>query len=460
MLLALLTLACTSGTTGTGTDSVTPGHDTDTATTTDPAPACDALDTWADGLEPSRELHVATTGSDTAGDGSSGSPFATLVHAVDQATPGTAVRVHAGSFGNAYLEDVYGTADAPIWIGGAPGEEPPVLVGASEGLHLSGGAWLVVHDLVIDSARDNGVNFDDRGDYDDPEALHHVIFQRLEVRDIGGDGNQDCLKLSGLRDFHVLDSSFADCGGGSSGSGVDMVGCHRGVIARNHFTRTSGNAVQAKGGTDDVLLLWNRLVDAGARGFNLGGSTGTEFFRPPLDPEGENFEARDLRAVGNWIEGSEASLAFVGCVDCSATHNTLVDPDKWLFRILQESVTDADYSFLAAGGGAVMNNLVVFARDAVSTDVNIGPDTDPDSFSWSHNLFYASDAPGDSAPELPGTVVGSLIGVDPGLDADGLIGPDSPAVGAGVSGTGVMGDRLGACYEEPPSIGSVEGADR
>jgi hypothetical protein len=453
----LILMACTASTvtlsdTGTVTEPTTTTTTTDTGTGLD----CGTITTWADGLTPSQELHVSPSGSDSAGDGTQSNPFSSLAHAASLATPGTAVRLHPGSYGNAYLHDLYGEQDAPIWIGGLPGKERPVILGASEGLHLSGGAWLVVQDLEIDGADDNGINFDDRGDYADPDALHHVVFRNLWIHDVGGDGNQDCLKLSGLNHFAVLDSSFQDCGSGSSGSGIDMVGCHHGMIASNDFQRTGANAVQAKGGTEDVELRWNHLVDAGDRGFNMGGSTGFVYFRPPLDPDAPNAEARDIRAVANLIEGSEASFAFVGCVDCSATNNTLLGPEKWLFRILQETTSTDAYEFLTAQGGTLTNNLVVFTRAAVTTDVNIGSGTDPDSFVFTNNLFYASDDPGRSAPTLPGTETGTLAGLDPLLDESARIDQDSPAAGAGVLVTDLGGDRAGVCYGEPPSIGAYE----
>ena len=79
---------------------------------------CDWLWTFDRWLEPVRELHVAVAGSDAIGDGSLDSPFDSIERAADEATPGTAIRVHAGSYpGGTYLAGLEGTASAPIWIG-------------------------------------------------------------------------------------------------------------------------------------------------------------------------------------------------------------------------------------------------------------------------------------------------------------------------------------------------------
>ena len=73
------------------------------------------------------------------------------------------------------------------------------------------------------------------------------------------------------------------------------------VIARSSFADLSANAVQAKGGSQDVEVRWNRMTDAGQRAVNMGGSTGAAYFRPPLSRDAPNAEARDIRVVANLI---------------------------------------------------------------------------------------------------------------------------------------------------------------
>jgi hypothetical protein len=438
------------------TRSVTPFPSSPTPTAT--APGCGDVPTFADDLAPRREVHVATTGSDAAGDGSAARPYASVSRATRGAQAGTAIRIHAGTYaGGQWIEDLRGTADAPIWIGGVPGEPTPVIEGGGEGMHLVRPAWVVVHDLAVRSARDNGINADDGGDYGDATAAHHLVFQRIAVSDVGGTGNQDCLKLSGVNDLVVVDAAFARCGGGMSGSGIDMVGVHHAVIARSTFREHSGNAVQVKGGSADIEIRWNRMTDAGERAVNMGGSTGFEYFRPPLSRDAPNAEARDIRVVANLIERGVTPLGFVGCVDCLAAHNTVVDPEKWLLRILQETTSQGGLTFEPSGNGDVVNNLFVFTRARVATEVNIGPNTAPGTFTFAHNLWYARDNPGRSRPTLPAAETGGVSGLDPLLDADAVPGAGSPAIGAGIAVPGVRGDLAGSCYRDPPSIGAREG---
>jgi hypothetical protein len=425
------------------------------------AQPCGTIATFADGLFPTSELHVSTSGSNTTGNGSAASPYATIAFAAARAAPGTAIRVHSGTYaGGEFITALAGTAAAPIWLGGAPGEVRPVIQGGSDGLHLVRPRYVVVQDLEVRSASGNGINCDDGGLTGDPDAARFMIFRGLWIHDIGGTGNQDGLKLSGLNDFVVLDSAFARCGGAMSGSGIDHVGCHRGLIARCLFSDLSANAVQCKGGSDDLEVRWCRMVEAGERAVNMGGSTGFEFFRPPLSETSPNFEARNIRVMSNIIVGSTAPIAYVGCVDCLVSGNTIITPHNWIIRILQETVSTPPYIFEPCRGGRFENNLVYFERADLSTYVNIGSNTAPATFEFASNLWYAFDNPGASAPGLPVPQTGAVIGQDPMMfdpgDSNYAIGPSSPAYRAGSAPSAAAGDIAGVCYAAPPSIGAYE----
>lgn len=164
--------------------------------------ACDSVPTFAEGLVPIRQLHVSTSGSDPTGDGTLAQPFATICAAVREATPGTAIVVHAGTYGGGCaIYDLHGTAAAPIWSGGVDGEPMPVIDGGSQGLQIIRGRYLILHDLEVRNSIDSGINCDDGGDVADPDAARYLIFDNLNIHDIGGSSNQDGLKLSGVDDF-------------------------------------------------------------------------------------------------------------------------------------------------------------------------------------------------------------------------------------------------------------------
>jgi hypothetical protein len=425
-------------------------------------PAAPIAPTFEAGKQPAFEIHVATGGRDDTGDGSPANPYASIERAAQDAVPGAAIRLHAGVYaGGTYLQDLTGTEAAPIWIGGAPGEAQPVVEGGGEGIHLVRVRYVIVHDLEVRNAAYNGINTDDGGDYANANATRHVIFRDLNIHHIGGAGNQDCLKLSGVNDYFVLNSEFAFCGGGGSGSGIDHVGCHHGLILGNYFHDLSANAVQNKGGSQDIEIRANHMVNAGYRAVNIGGSTGYEYFRPPLSTSQPNFEARDIRVIANVIEGGETPFAFVGAVDSLAANNTVIDPGNWLLRILQETVSGGTYAFLPSGNNTLVNNLFYFDNGDLSTYVNVGPNTAPGTFVFSNNLWYAHDDPAQSQPTLPVAETDGVVGQDPLLQdpaaGDYRLQSASPAVGQGVMVAGVVEDYNGLAYHTPPSIGAFEG---
>lgn len=382
-----------------------------------------------------------------------GSPFGTIEAAAAVATPGTFIQLAPGTHAaDQYLDNVRGTETQPIWIGGADGTSPTI-DGGGEAIHLSRAAYVVLQNLTIRNQTANGINMDDGAqDLADETAAHHVLVRNVDIADVGGTGNQDCLKVSGINDLYVYDSHFARCGGGASGSGIDHVGCHRTIIARNTFIAMSGNAVQAKGGSTDIDIRQNRVHDGGERAFNLGGSTGFEFFRPPLSTTTANAEARRIRAYNNVVTGTtNAPFAFVGCVDCLVAHNLFYGDPRWLIRILQETTTSSGYTFEPARAGRVINNTFAWHTTQFSTHVNVGANTDAPSFTFSNNAWYAADNAGSSMPSLPVAETNGIVGMPPGYAeySEGASIPMTlcagPEANAGITVADVPGDYHGTC---------------
>ena len=81
----------------------------------------------------------------------------------------------------------------------------------------------------------------------------------------------------------------------------------------------------------------------------------------------------------NLIIGGQCAVAFTGADECVFDHNTIVRPEKWVIRILQES---RDPRFVRCGDNGFSNNLIVFERANVRDIANIGPDTRAETFQF------------------------------------------------------------------------------
>ena len=324
--------------------------------------------------------------------------------ALRTATPGTTIRIAPGCYrGGVDLRALTGQEHKPIVITGADPTDPPVFSGGSEALHLSDCCHVTLSHLKVDGFPGNGINIDDGGTYDTPS--HHIVCEDLTITATGPRGNHDALKLSGVDHAIVRRCRFEGWGG----SAIDMVGCHHVCVrecvfvGRPGFSQASG--VQIKGGSAHVRVVRSFFRNAGQRAVNLGGSTGLRFFRPRVG----DCEAHDVTIAGNRFVGSMAPVAWVTADGGHVHHNTIVFPEKWVLRILQET---RDPRFKPCHGGVFEHNLIVYDR-RVRVFVNVGPRTAPQTFMFRRNAWYHTAGP--RRPTLPTGESGGIYQIDPRL---------------------------------------------
>jgi hypothetical protein len=237
--------------------------------------------------------------------------------------------------------------------------------------------------------------------------MHHLMIENVTIRRIGPRGNHDGLKISGVDQFLIRNCRFMGWGS----SAIDMVGCHRGVVENCYFHGLEGfgneHAIQMKGGCADNLVQGCFFDRAGSRGLNLGGSTGLAYFRPGVG----DYEATRLLVAGNRFFGGQAPVAWPTSSHCRVVQNTIVLPEKWIGRILQET---RDPQFKPSHDGVFEKNLVVFDHRVGRPEFfNVGAGTAPETWRFLNNAWF--DTQGDRRPRLPGTEIGSVYQVDPRL---------------------------------------------
>jgi hypothetical protein len=150
----------------------------------------------------------------------------------------------------------------------------------------------------------------------------------------------------------------------------------------------------------------------------------------------------------------------VGTVHSLVANNTLVRPQHWILRILQESTSSGGYTLLTCASNRFLNNVVYFDRSDLSTCLNIGVNTDPASFQFGNNLWYAFNQPSQSQPNLPSAETNGIYGLDPlfidEAGGDFSLATNSPAAGSAMRLPEARADLLARCYANPPSIGAFE----
>jgi hypothetical protein len=332
---------------------------------------------------------------------------ASLRAALRDAEAGDVVRVAPGTYRGGVLASPAGEPGRPVVIEGDE-RDPPLIEGGTTGLQLADARHVTLRNLRFRGATGNGLNIDDGGDMDASAA--GIVIERVHVSDVGPRGNHDGIKLSGVRDFVIRDSTVEGWGGGA----IDMVGCHDGVIERCTFRGKDGfqqsTGPQLKGGTSRVTIRDCRFDRAGSRAINCGGSTGLPYFRP-LDA---TYEAKDITIERNTFRGGETPVAFVGVDGAVFRQNVIYRPEKWVLRILQEST---DKRFVPCRDVRFEDNLIVYTRQAVQTVANVGPNTRADTFTFDRNRWFCIDAP-DARPQLPVKETNARYGEDPKLKLD------------------------------------------
>lgn len=354
-----------------------------------------------------------------------------LRQAVSRVQPGTTIYLKPGEYsGGIQIDNLNGAPGRPIVIAGLDPKNPPRIVRG--GMHLVASSYVELRDLLVvgsGTAAGNGINVDDGGVRQRPS--HHITLRR--ITSVDWTVPISCaLKMAGVNDFAII-----DCEVRNYDEGIDLVGCHDGVIENCRLLKGGAVGVQAKGASARVTVRKCTFKDAGARGVNMGGSTGDPFFRPPFETveAGKRYESKDIRVEGCTFEGGEAPVAYINSDGAIVRYNTIVNPSKWAMRILQETPRP---DFHPSRNGTFSRNIVVFRSDRwFEGGVNIGPNTAPGTFKFEDNFWFCADRVERSKPNLPTAEIRPIIGRDPRLkdptNGDFSLKPGSPAAAYGAT---------------------------
>jgi hypothetical protein len=298
-----------------------------------------------------------------------------------------------------------------VTIRSANPANPAIIDGGNNAIQLSDAQQVTIEHLVFRNQVGNGLNIDDGGSFATPST--DIALRNIVVRDIVTAGNNDGIKLSGVTGFLIDGVQVLNWGTG--GSAVDMVGCHHGLIQNSLFAHTNtsngGTTLQPKGGSKDITFRANRIElppDAG-RAVQAGGSTGTPFFRF-IDGD-SNYEADEIVAEGNVIIGGSSAFSWVNIDGGVFHHNYVHRPFRWVARILNENQGN---DIVDTRNGQLHDNRIVYndTSSELSTAVNVGAETLPNTYSFARNrwLNLANPTAAGSTPSLPTAEQGGVYG--------------------------------------------------
>lgn len=323
-----------------------------------------------------------------------------LKSALRDLKPGTILKLAPGEYPGGH--HITGIDD--LTLEALDPKQPPHFKGGACAFQFARCQRLTLRHLKISGQSTNGINLDDGGQRSAP--VKGITLDHLDISDIGPNGNHDAIKCSGLDELTIRDCTITGWGG----QGIDFVGCHKSLIVGCNFIGkpgfTASAAIQLKGGSSEVTVEKCHFKNAGERPINVGGSTGLDYFRPPSAA----YEGKDLTVQDCIIEGSLCAAAFVGVDGALFTHNTILYPEKWIFRILQETTGER---FVPCRNVKITDNKIVFRRSQVQIEINIGANTAPETFTFANNHWFAEDRPDRSKPKLPTEESGGVYGRNP-----------------------------------------------
>jgi hypothetical protein len=335
--------------------------------------------------------------------------------ALNTAAPGDQILLAPGI----YPGDFIATGLTGVTIRSVDANNPAVIDASAtgEGLKLSSVQHVTVSDLIVENFANEGINIDDGGHIAPSEDVN---LSGLLLRN-GGAAASEAIKVVGTIGFHL--DRVQIVGYGASGTGIYIVGSQNGLVERSYVESTtpgSGDGILAKGGSANVIIRANRLVNANERAIELGGDTANATFRP--QPPG-NVEASGIIAEGNVIVNSgnvgaiQSGMSFVNVADGTFRNNVVYRPSLYAIRILKENTNPG---FVNTQNGIVSDNIFEWNQGDLQQTINAGPNTLPATFHFDGNQWFNATQPSNSFPSLPSPEVNGIYGVDPHLNLSGI----------------------------------------
>jgi parallel beta-helix repeat protein len=440
-----------------------------------PAPAYDETNVF----------YVSVTGSDSAGDGSLGSPFRTIGHALDRAEAGKTIALRAGVYKESVrvrIPDITIRSHGGEWaVIQCPVNDPDIDVAVLFDVDASGGK---LQRLEIIGGYYYGVMFQTRWDWGDPDDRSGVSRMLLEDCQIHESG-RDCVKITpGCDDIVIRRCEIHHSGRRDDGNaeGIDNVNGDRMLVEDCLIHDIATNGLYFKGGAADCVVQRNRIHACGGGGIMVGFDTSPEYFDLKANPE--YYESVNGVVRNNVIYDTYyAGIGIYASLKPRIYNNTVYNAAGGGQNALHFGVTFQDWEPEAGRPPTlepdIRNNIFAQAAGADDTVVRIRYANELGGLSslsgmpvMSNNLYFnidgsacrfydqrpASFAQGIGLAQWQDHIGGdsNSLQADPLLDLHKKLGNSSPAIDKGFSNTVVRYDIDRAVRMLPYDIGADE----
>jgi hypothetical protein len=377
------------------------------------------------------EIHVATTGDDNAGDGTSGMPFKTIGKGVSLATTaGSCVQVHAGTYTPAatitFPNDA--TAASPIVLRSADGKGMAIIDGSA----VAAGATLEVSKdhVVVD-----GFEFKNS-----PATVNVVRFDGQYALKCEGSVLRNSKITGGFSELKIYQNSHGvlvennEFAGSTPNSTASLTGAS-GLVFRANYVHDMDTGdvgtIELVGGSNSPIFEKNLFQDitSASGALVLGDACSAT-----CDNDPEHYAAVSAVARSNLFIRVNRAMDIMGCKNCSVLSNTIIDAGDTYGYVFKIGSADTNGTTKATTGLRILDNILTSPSGALGYVVNVSGAAGT-GLVIDYNLYY--DGPGAvmfGSGYPAGADTHSVQG-DPRFVSAMDFGPSagSPAIGAGTN---------------------------
>ena len=314
--------------------------------------------------------YVATNGNDSTGNGSIGSPWATVAHAASLMSSGSTLYVRGGNYSEMFHLSGPNGSDAlnPTVIINYPGETPVFNDNNVAGgiVRLDGLSWFVLSGLTILS-NNIGVIVGYAG------SCSNVVLTNLTVYDIGQQG----IQVEGnSHDILLVNNTVHDTGlwiyngegfyiGQGDSAGI-MDNTHNVIVRSNLIYNTTDEGIEIKPGTYSCVVEGNTLHTCNKPQNTYGAGSGAI----EIDQEGtyNYYSGNPNHLVRNnlvydtviGLRASNGGYYYNNIIYGCSTEGILIDNpdgDSWTRYIWNNTVATSSGIVFSAGTACILNNI-------------------------------------------------------------------------------------------------------